>query len=214
MIIHDWDTCKNILCVRLDNIGDVLMTTPAIRALKESCAGRKITLLASSSGAKLSGLIPEIDNVIIYDAPWIKATAPAHNSKFEYTMVECLRQGRFDAAIIFTVYTQNPLPSAFLCYLADIPLRLAYCHENPYQLLTHWLPDPEPKQYTRHEVRRQLDLVAAIGCHTADERISLFVPFQARAKVLTILREINREKKQPWVVMHTGASAPDRKSVV
>ncbi|UJS17992.1 MAG: glycosyltransferase family 9 protein [Candidatus Jettenia sp.] len=211
MIIHDWDTCKNILCVRLDNIGDVLMTTPAIRALKESCAGRKITLLASSSGAKLSGLIPEIDNVIIYDAPWIKATAPAHNSKFEYTMVECLRQGRFDAAIIFTVYTQNPLPSAFLCYLADIPLRLAYCHENPYQLLTHWLPDPEPKQYTRHEVRRQLDLVAAIGCHTADERISLFVPFQARAKVLTILREINREKKQPWVVMHTGASAPSRR---
>lgn len=212
MLANDtWDTCKNVLCVRLDNIGDVLMTTPAIRALKESCVGRKITLLASSTGAKLSGLIPEIDDIIVYDAPWIKATAPIHNSTSEHVMVERLRQGKFDAAVIFTVYTQNPLPSAFLCYLADIPLRLAYCHENPYQLLTHWLPDPEPKQHIRHEVQRQLDLVAAIGCHTVDERISLSIPSRARGKVINILKEIKLERKRPWVVIHAGASAPSRR---
>ena len=45
--------------------------------------------------------------------------------------------------MIFTVYSQSPLPSAMICYLADIPLRLAHCRENPYHLLTDWVPDPE-----------------------------------------------------------------------
>jgi ADP-heptose:LPS heptosyltransferase len=78
-------------------------------------------------------------------------------------MIEQLRQQQFDAAVIFTVYSQNPLPSAFLCYMAGIPLRLAHCRENPYQFLTHWVKEVEPDQITRHEVQRQLDLVKSIG---------------------------------------------------
>lgn len=208
---HNWNTIKNVLCVRLDNLGDVLMTTPAIRALKESCPDRKITLLASSPGAEISGFVPEIDDIIVYNAPWIKATMPHQNSKSEYAMAERLRQGSFDAAVIFTVYSQNPLPAAFLCHLADIPVRLAYCHENPYQLLTHWLPDPEPGRYIRHEVQRQLDLVASVGCHTHDEKISLSAPPEARKRVLRILNGIGIRKGILWVIMHTGASAPSRR---
>ncbi|HXD51782.1 MAG TPA: glycosyl transferase, partial [Burkholderiales bacterium] len=41
----NWDQAQNLLCVRLDSLGDVLMTTPAIRALKHSAPGRRITLL-------------------------------------------------------------------------------------------------------------------------------------------------------------------------
>lgn len=131
--MNDWNSVENILCIRLDTIGDVLMTTPAIRALKESHLRRRITLLTSSAGAVTALLVPEIDQVIVYDAPWLKATAPRIDSHPEYEMADQLRSLQFDAAVIFTVYSQNPLPSAFLCYMADIPLRLAHCHENPYQ---------------------------------------------------------------------------------
>ena len=155
-----WDTARNVLCVRLDTLGDVLMTTPALRALRESLPGRRLTLLTSPAGAEAA--------VLVHDAPWMKATAPRTDSAPEYAMVERLRQGGFDAAVVFTVYSQNPLPSAFLCYLADIPLRLAHCRENPYQLLTDWVKDPEPDRLVRHEVRRQLDLVATVGCRAAD----------------------------------------------
>ena len=55
--------------------------------------------------------------------------------------IETLRSYAFDAAVIFTTYTQNPLPTALMLYLANIPLRLAHCRENPYQLLTHWVRD-------------------------------------------------------------------------
>ncbi|BAZ21737.1 lipopolysaccharide heptosyltransferase II [Kalymmatonema gypsitolerans NIES-4073] len=206
-----WNTAENILCIRLDTIGDVLMTTPAIRALKASHPNRRITLLTSSAGASTASLVPDVDEVIVYDAPWLKATAPRLNSRPEYEMAEHLRRLTFDGAIIFTVYSQNPLPSAFLCYLADIPLRLAHCHENPYQLLTDWVKDPEPEHSMRHEVRRQLDLVATIGCYADDERMSLRVPEKALATVKDILQQLGITQQRPWVVIHAGATAASRR---
>ena len=106
-------------------------------------------------------------------------------------MIRRLRSLGFDAAAIFTVYSQNPLPSAMLCYLAGIPLRLAHCRENPYQLLTDWLPEPEPEQLVRHEVQRQLDLVAAVGCQARDTRLSLRVPEAAYGHAIDLLTHLD-----------------------
>ena len=103
------------ISAQVDTIGDVLMTTPAIRALKESHPSRRITLLTSSAGAATASLVLEIDEVIVYDAPWLKATSLRIDSRLEYEMAERLRHLQFDAAVIFTVYSQSPLPSALLC---------------------------------------------------------------------------------------------------
>ncbi|MHB9156191.1 MAG: lipopolysaccharide heptosyltransferase II [Endomicrobiales bacterium] len=206
-----WNEAKNLLCVRLDTIGDVLMTTPALRALKAARTGRRITLLTSSQGAEVASLIPEIDRVIAYNAPWMKNELAQPKSRAEYAMADALRKEKFDGAVLFTVYSQNPLPSAFLCYLADIPLRLAYCHENPYHLLSDWVPDPEPAQTIRHEVQRQLDLARTVGASTPDKRISLKIPKGACERVLGILGGIGFDLERCWVVIHPGASAPSRR---
>ncbi|MPZ13115.1 MAG: lipopolysaccharide heptosyltransferase II [Chloroflexi bacterium] len=207
----DWEAATRLLCVRLDSIGDVLMSTPAIRALRESVPGRRISLLTSPAGAEVASLVPEVDDTIVYDAPWMKATAPRADSGEEHRVALRLRSGRFDAAVIFTVFSQNPLPAAFLCYLADVPLRLAHCHENPYQLLTDWVPDPEPHSVLRHEVQRQLDLVATVGAVTFDNRLSLRVPNRAHEGAHRRAREAGIDLDRPWVVIHPGASAPSRR---
>ena len=119
------------------------------------------------------------------------------------SLLEKMR-GCYDAAVIFTVYSQNPLPAAMLCYLADIPLRLAYCRENPYHLLTHWVRETEPEQSIRHEVRRQLDLVQFIGCALQDERIRLRIPEGDRLRVQDRLRMQGFDFAQPWMVLHPG----------
>jgi lipopolysaccharide heptosyltransferase II len=211
-----WDSAKNILCIRLDTIGDVIMTVPALRMLKRAMPDRRLTLMTSAAGARVTSLIPDLDDVIVYDAPWLKATEPRSNSTPEFTMIEKLRQFQFDAAVIFTVYSQNPLPAAFFAYLADIPLRLAHCHENPYQLLTHWIKDPEPEQMIRHEVRRQLDLVASIGCVAETEteqgdRPFLQISETAQHRVRTLLIQVGIKLSQPWIVIHPGATAPSRR---
>jgi lipopolysaccharide heptosyltransferase II len=206
-----WNRANKVLCVRLDSLGDVLMTTPAMRALKVSRPTRHIALLTSPTGAEAASLVPEIDEVLVYEAPWMKATPPRRDCSPDYQMLEHLRRLRYDAAVIFTVYSQNPLSAALLCYLADIPLRLAHCHENPYQLLTEWVPDPEPVSGIRHEVQRQLDLVATVGCRTADERLSIRFPFSAHERAVQALREFGIDRRQPWVVIHPGASAASRR---
>lgn len=206
-----WDTAEKLLCIRLDALGDVLMTTPAIRALKTRSLKRRVTLLASSAGRAAAELVPEIDAVIPYDCPWMKATPARADSRPDLALIERLRAERFDGCVIFTVYSQSPLPAALLAHLADIPLRLAHCRENPYQLLTHWVPDPEPAQDVRHEVQRQLDLVAQIGCRTDDTRLSLRVPDAARQRVDALLDRLGIDRRRPWVLLHPGASAPSRR---
>jgi ADP-heptose:LPS heptosyltransferase len=208
-----WTRARRIICVRLDGMGDVLMTTPAIRALAASGdPGRRITMLASSGGAALGDLIDGVDDVIAYDAPWVKgggADGPAGDRR----MVAKLRERAFDAAVIFTVCTQSALPAATLCYMAGIPLRLAHSRENAYRLLTDWIPEPERDGPQRHEVRRQLDLVAAVGATTADESLSVRVPRRGFDEAIVRLADAGwrAAPSEPFLVLHVGASAPSRR---
>ncbi len=209
----NWQGAKNILCVRLDSLGDVLMTSPAIRALKETQPDRIIALLTSSAGAGVAPLLDEIDQTIVYNAPWMKASAPALHSEPELQVIERLKRPNFDAAIVFTTFSQNPLPAAHLAFLADIPLRLAYCRENPYQLLTHWVPesDVDGGFAMRHEVRRQLDIVSMTGSVTADESIRLHVGEAAMERAHRLLADAGIDIARPWLIVHPGASAPSRR---
>lgn len=206
-----WSSAHNVLCIRLDSMGDVLMTTPAFRAMKETWDGCRLTLLTSSSGAQAAALVPEVDEILVYAAPWMKSGSPDNSQRNFLQTVNQLREGRFDAAVIFTVFSQSALPPAMLCLLAGIPLRLAHCHENPYQLLTDWIPDPEPHATVRHEVRRQLDLVASVGCRTDNPTLSLQISGRTRAAASHVLKTWGLREDRPCVVIHPGATAPSRR---
>lgn len=196
---------KKILCVRLDNIGDLLMTLPAIRAIRFKFKNSKISLLCSSKVSKIARLIKEIDEIIIFDAPWIRATKKKIDSKTISDFAEKLKKKNFDLSIIFNVYSQSPLPAAVLCCLAGIPERFAFCHENPYQLLTKWIPDPEPRKFIRHEVLRQLSLVKEIGCEKIYDN-SVSFSKRAKNKVLKLLQKSGVDLGKPFLILHPGAS--------
>jgi lipopolysaccharide heptosyltransferase II len=203
-----WHHCKNILCIRPDNMGDLIMTTPAIRALKETF-GAKITILASSMAQEIVKYIPEIDNAIIYDLPWVKSEKPPDPESFN-EVVSIIKEGNFDAAVIFTVYSQNPLPTAMLAYLAGIPKILAYCRENPYHLITNWVPDKEPYQTIKHQVRRDLDLVASVKAFTKNEGLSLTVDEGLWSAVSSKLTHKSIDINKPWLILHAGVSERKR----
>jgi lipopolysaccharide heptosyltransferase II len=203
-----WKKTRKILCLRLDGLGDFLMTTPALRALKEWGPQKELTLLASPACEEAAALTPEIDRLLIYEAPWIKASTGS-SANDDKELIRVLKENAYDAAVLFTVYSQNPLSAAFLCRLAEIPLTLAYCRENPYQLLSHWIPEPDGEGEIRHEVRRQLDLVARLGASTQDETLSLCSSYGDSQAVASYLEEM--EIPRPFIVVHPGASAPSRR---
>ncbi|WP_207420572.1 glycosyltransferase family 9 protein [Desertivirga brevis] len=208
MVASDWNSCRNILVIRPDNMGDLLMSSPAIRALKDSF-GARITVLTSSMAAGIAGMIPEIDEVMVYDVPWVKSNEAANAESFS-EIISLIKAKNFDAAIIFTVYSQNPLPTAMLAFLAGIPRRLAYCRENPYGLLTDWFPDPEPFTIIKHQVRRDLDLVASIGATTENDHLSLQVDTRVSSTLEAKLEQEGVDVSKPYLILHPGVSEKKR----
>lgn len=205
----DWSQARKLLCVRLDNMGDVLMTTPAFRALKQAVPGRSLTLLASRAGAALAPFLADIDEVLAYDAPWVKNDG--RDAQADRHMLAALARGQYDAAIIFTVYSQSPLPAALMCRLAGIPRVLAHCRENPYGLISDWQRETEPRQHIRHEVRRQLDLVEHAGARCGDIGLSFTTRHEHRISLREKLAATPLAQADGWVVAHCGATAASRR---
>ncbi|MFN8472461.1 MAG: glycosyltransferase family 9 protein [Anaerolineae bacterium] len=205
-VAEGWRGVRNVLAIRLDNLGDVLVTSPALHAIKQSLPDARLTLLASPVGAQVGRLHPDVDDVIVYQAPWMD---PWHrlplDSAREQEMIATLKARQFDAAIIFTSFRQSALPAAYLAYLADIPLRLAASIDGPGSLLTTRHKHPERML---HEVERGLDLVGAVGISTGDLDLVLRVPEEARIRLAERLPLA--DLPHPIVVVHPGCSMPAR----
>lgn len=214
----------SVLCIRLDNLGDVLMTEPAMRQLKCDVPGRHITLLAAPSGAAAAALLDVVDDVIVHRPSWMPgALGPDAPVDTERALIDTLRQRKFDAAVIFTVYSQSALPAAMLCHLAGIPRVLAHCRENPYGLVNHWIPEREPLDTLRHEVQRQVDLVsevmvshlaASLSSSTSTARsasgMRVTVDPQDHVDIERLLLRHDVDIESEMIVVHAGATAGSR----
>jgi ADP-heptose:LPS heptosyltransferase len=202
-----WRSARRILIIRLDNLGDVILATPAIHAIRAALPSAHLTLLASPTGAQVTPLDPDLDDVIVYRAPWMDPDhlLPQDTSR-EASMVALLRQRGFDGAIIFTSYHQSSLPAAYLTYQAGVPLRHAASIDGPGSLLTsrHRYPDK-----TMHEVERGLDLVGGIGFEPDGDNLRLEPP-PAERKLARELVQRHRRGKRPLVVIHPGCTCPSR----
>ncbi len=192
---------RNVLCIRADNMGDVIMSSPAIRALKESF-GSRITLLTSPAGSIIAPYLACVDHVMAAALPWVKSNGMDPTALL--ALAEEIRSRSFDAAVIFTVYSQSALPAATLAYMAGIPVRVAYARENAYDLLTHWVPDVEPYERIVHQVERDLGLVRMLGANVADDRLLL------ECKEDLALSQKIAEWGDTFMILHPGVSEAKR----
>ncbi|MBX9814764.1 MAG: hypothetical protein K2X76_08680, partial [Sphingomonas sp.] len=190
------------LAIRLDALGDVLMTTPALHALRSNVD--HLTLLTSPAGAAIAELIPDVDAVIAYEAPWMKAGVP-HSAAVDHDLIQQLTTQQFDIAVIFTVFSQTPFPAAMLAYLAGIPRIAAHVRERAYKLVSDAVAETEPERGIRHEAQRQLDLVASLGWRAVDTRLRIAVPQIARGRIAELA------PPGRWLAVAPGASAPSRR---
>jgi len=199
-----WQEARRVLVVRLDNLGDVLVTTPAIHAIKRSLPEAHVTLLSSALGAQAGRLNPDVDDVLVHEAPWMDPWRRLpQDPEREMRAIAGLRDGRFDAAVIFSSFRQSPLPAAYLCYLAGIPLRLAASIDGPGSLLTTRHKRPPG---IMHEVELGLDLVGAVGLETDELDLVLRVSGEDLRSAVDILPP----RTGPVIVVHAGCTMPAR----
>ena len=207
--VNRWPTARKLLIIRLDASGDVLMCTPAIKALRN--AGFHLSLLTSTSGAMVGSRLDDVRHVITADVIWMKAAAAGSGAKI-LDIAAVLRDHNFDGCVIFHSYSQSPLPAAMLCHLAGIPRQLAYCRENPYYLISDWIRESEPESLVRHEVQRQLDLVSELGGILHDEpKLQLRVSTDDDHAVHAALTQAGIQSGERFLLLHPGATALSRR---
>jgi ADP-heptose:LPS heptosyltransferase len=183
-----------VLAVRLDNEGDVLLAGPAIRAL--AAGARHVTLLCGPRGRQAAELLPCVDEVLVWRAPWIDPEPEPVDPDAVSALVACVAQRRFDRAIVFGSFHQSPLPTALALRLAGVPWIGATSVDYPGSLLDlrHTIPDDV------HEVERSLDLVFAAG-------YALPAGDGGELRVSGVARRVPADD---YVVVHPGASVPAR----
>jgi ADP-heptose:LPS heptosyltransferase len=186
------------LCVRLDSIGDVLVTGPAVRAV--ASRGNSVTFLAGPAGADAARLLPGVDQVIEWHCPWISPDAPPATPEHIDALAGYLIDVGFDQALIFTSYHQSPLPTALVLRLGGVPWLGAISEDHPGSLLDlrHRVPEDIP------EPVRALSLSQAAGMplpEDDDDRLRLRDPLPDVSHLVPAER---------YVVLHPGTSVPAR----
>lgn len=185
-----------VLCVRLDSMGDVLLAGPAVRAVAATASS--VTMLVSSIGAAAARLLPDVDAVEVFDAPWTGFAPPDLDAAEIDELVDMLRRNRFDAAVIFTSFHQSALPMALLARMAGIEWVGAMSVDYPGSLLD--LRCAETGDIAESE--RMMTLAQACG-GIPDARgsaLSVAIPDAADG----------RAAGPHTVAVHPGASVPAR----
>jgi ADP-heptose:LPS heptosyltransferase len=204
-----WLVAKKILTVRLDNIGDVIMLGPALRAVKETSPQAHLTLLATPGGATAVPLLPWIDDVIVWRPIWqdVGGRMPFDPAR-DRELIDLLAGHEFDAALIFTSFSQTPHVPGYVCYLAGIPLRAGESKEFGGSTLTTELKGA-PEEL--HQAERNLRLVEHLGFVARERQLVVTIPDTARNAVPDLLDKTELDPDQPFILLHPGASAQARR---
>ncbi len=189
---------KNIAIFRTDRIGEVLLSTVAVTAIKEHYPEADISFITSEYSKSLLGGRGDIKKILTVNTysknKWLLRSIK---------LALVLKKNRFDMAVILAPHKMLHLA----CFLAGIPNRLGYDRKWGC-LLTKKITD-ERGNGNKHETEYTMDLLKEIGINTPTPKPKLFVDNEAEVIVDDFIQQHGLEaESRPLVVMHPGSSNP------
>lgn len=160
------------ILVRSTNwIGDAIMTTPAVRTIRENFPAAEITMLAYPWVADVFRASPHVDRIMLYEKKG------RHQGLRGLRLLgrELAVQG-FDLAILL----QNAFEAALLAMLARIPVRAGYRRDARSLLLSHGVTIPRGLK-GRHQVHYYQGLLQELGLSRGPDELFLALPEQDTA---------------------------------
>ncbi|MDD5355580.1 MAG: glycosyltransferase family 9 protein [Candidatus Omnitrophica bacterium] len=190
------ENIKNILLVRLDHLGDVLYILPALTALRHKYPNAQITLLAASWGYELVKDNRDINEIIVYDAPWFQRGKKKGGILGLMKLVWRLRKNKYELAIDFKGYLWNIL----LIWLSGAKYKISYNDVGGKYLLDKALL----RRTDLHAVLQNLEMLKAIGI-TSDQRPEISINIgNEEAAVIKLMDQFNLKGKK-MIAIHCGA---------
>lgn len=193
---------RRILVIRLDLLGDLVNSMPAVAALHERFPRARITMLTLPHTAPIARQFPFVDEVLTLDTNSIRSPRnllrPATYRAF-VGMGRRLRRERFDLCV-----SLFGLMASLWAFASGARQRIGYARESYPYMFTD--PLPGRRFDTRqHEVRWDLDLAAAAGASAAPRIPSLRVPPGPAAGVAERLADLGVPVQDRLVGIHGGA---------
>ncbi|MCB2146928.1 MAG: lipopolysaccharide heptosyltransferase II [Deltaproteobacteria bacterium] len=163
---------KRLLIRSTNWIGDAVMTTPAVRAIRHNFPGAHISLLAKPWVAPVFAHSPHVDQIIIYEA-----NGRHRGIRGTVRLARDLRAYRFDAAILL----QNAVEAALIAFMAGIPHRIGFDTDARRLLLTH------PVRCTRaiksiHQTGYYLKMIEGAGLVGGGQHLELSIGIEDRQR--------------------------------
>ncbi len=152
-----------ILVVEVNWLGDVLFSTPAIKALANKFPGSHIACLVVPRVKEVLENNPYINEIIINDEEGL------HKDLYgKFRLAKELKKMEFDLAVFF----HRSFSRAAVAWLAGIPRRAGYNTFKRWLLLTKRIPSP--RRDSSHRVDYYLNIVKSLGCDTQDRFYGFF----------------------------------------
>ncbi|GHO45114.1 glycosyltransferase family 9 protein [Ktedonospora formicarum] len=199
-----------ILLLRPDHLGDMVMATPVLDALREQIPDADIEMLTGPWAGEIVLHHPALDNLTLCNFPGFQRAAQSPLSPYAllWKAARELRNGHYDVAI-------NLRPDfwwgAALMYLAGVPRRVGYALAPATPFLTHALPFPEHKHSTFYNLELASAGLEALGREALEqpftpERYPLrFYPsLEDEQWVTERLKEAEIDTQSPLAIIHPG----------
>jgi ADP-heptose:LPS heptosyltransferase len=192
---------RRILVARLDSMGDVLLSGPAVRAVAAKVG--EVVMLCSGRGAAAAAMLPGVSDVITWESPWISARPVPVRAPHLDELIRRVRRRSITEAMILTSYHQSPLPLALLLRLAGVLRITGVSTDYPGSLLDVRLRPGVDLAEDLPEPQRSLAVAVAAGFrlpHADAGNLAI----RGSADVSGLVGD------EPYVVVHPGTDAPAR----
>jgi len=193
-----------ILLVRLRLIGDVVFTTPLLRALRRRFPDARLDYVVEPLAADIVTGNPHLNDVIVAEAPH----APGR-WRHDLALIRRLRSTRYDVAIDL----HGGPRAALLALGSGAPRRIGYAMAGRTWVYTDVVPRPSGLE-PRHAVQNQWDLIAPLGVPAPDparDAVEMAPDAGADARVAARLAELGLRPEATLVVLHVSAGNPFRR---
>ncbi len=188
----DTEKIENILIRSTNWIGDAVMTTPAVRAVRKNFPGSRISILAKPWVAPIFEDSPHVDEIIAYD----------YSGKLGVlSMAKQLERRRFDAAILL----QNAFEAALVAFLSKIPVRIGYDRDARRLLLTHPVPCTR-RVRSLHQTHYYNEILRGVELVPDGPRLELYFSSEDRKAVDVILGRSNISASERIVGINPSAT--------
>jgi ADP-heptose:LPS heptosyltransferase len=207
---------ERVLLVRLDEIGDVVLTLPLVRELCKALPDAHLTVLVDPVCANLFEACPFIDDLLVFSS---RARSPLGTVRRYVQSREFARDrlqpGAFDLALV-PRWDIDYRGAAQLAYLSGAKWRVGYServNERKHRwnsgldrLFTH----PVVSIGAKHELERNLDLLRFMGAEIKEDRLELWLSGADRRYALRLLSEHGIGERDTVAAFAPAAGSPAR----